>query len=424
MTPEGWTAKPLGELISEHTSGYWGEVAQGENEVAVLRSTNLRNDGRLDFSDIARRTFPLSKIAQKRLLPGDILLERSGGGPKQPVGRVALFAGAGEFAFSNFMQRLRPSSDVCDSKFLLYELTRFHSVGGTEELQQATTGIRNLQYRDYLARVIALPPLAEQRKIATIISSVDDSIDATQTVIDQVQIVKKAMMAELLTRGLPGRHTRFKQTEIGEVPAQWEILPFERLLADGDALSYGILQPGGDEAGGVPMLRTVDLDEHGGRSGTEVVRVNAKIETAYTRTRLRGGEVLLSVMGTVGRTVVVPAEWRGWNVNRALAVIRLNDKAAASFLSFWLRSPSTQASFLVKQIGSAQKRINLGDLRQMQVPVPSADEQVGICETLAALEARQRTETQVLSAVQQAKSALMSVLLTGEVRVIPEEVAA
>ena len=62
------------------------------------------------------------------------------------------------------------------------------------------------------------PLLAEQRKIAAILSSVDDAIEKTQAVIDQVQVVKRGLMQELLTRGLPGRHTRFKQTEIGEIP--------------------------------------------------------------------------------------------------------------------------------------------------------------------------------------------------------------
>ena len=68
---------------------------------------------------------------------------------------------------------------------------------------------------------IPLPPLPEQRKIAAILSSVDDAIEASQAVIDQLQVVKKAMMAELLTKGLPGRHKKFKQTEIGEVPEEW-----------------------------------------------------------------------------------------------------------------------------------------------------------------------------------------------------------
>ena len=71
---------------------------------------------------------------------------------------------------------------------------------------------------------LALPPHREQRKIAAILSSVDDAIEKTQAVIDQVQVVKRGLMQELLTRGLPGRHTRFKQTEIGEIPEEWEIV--------------------------------------------------------------------------------------------------------------------------------------------------------------------------------------------------------
>ena len=61
-----------------------------------------------------------------------------------------------------------------------------------------------------------LPPPSQQRRIAAILCSVDDAIEKTQAVIDQVQVVKRGLMQELLTRGLPGRHTRFKQTEIGK----------------------------------------------------------------------------------------------------------------------------------------------------------------------------------------------------------------
>ena len=66
--------------------------------------------------------------------------------------------------------------------------------------------------------LVPRPPLPEQRKIAAILSSVDDAIEKTQAVIDQLQVVKRGLMQELLTRGLPGRHTQFKPTEIGNVP--------------------------------------------------------------------------------------------------------------------------------------------------------------------------------------------------------------
>ena len=85
------------------------------------------------------------------------------------------------------------------------------------------TGIRLARYKTIPRVPILLPPLPEQRKIAAILSSVDEVIEKTEAVIEQLQVVKKAMMQELLTRGLPGRHTRFKQTEIGEIPEEWEV---------------------------------------------------------------------------------------------------------------------------------------------------------------------------------------------------------
>lgn len=299
-----------------------------------------------------------------------------------------------------------------------FQRTCFHSSHGVDVEKMI------FKIDEWLTRDTDIPPIGEQRKIAAILSAVDEAIEATQTVIDQLQVMKRAMMAELLTRGLPHRHTQFKQTEIGELPQGWEVLPFEAVLSnpDGDSLSYGILQPGEDVESGIPMLRTVDLDEHGGRADTTLLRVAREIEARYERTRLRGGEVLLSVMGTVGRTAVVSKEWEGWNVNRALAVIRVNQRVTPDFLSFWFRSPSTQDRFATEKIGSAQKRVNLGDLRKMLMPIPSLDEQSQLCDVMFAIDEYWRSEMKSLAAMQVAKAALMSVLLTGERRVTTDDV--
>jgi type I restriction enzyme, S subunit len=328
----------------------------------------------------------------------------------------------GPVTFNQDIKALVPGAGW-SSEFLLHWL-QFMAPEVLRLVDVANHGTKRLPSERLFALSLPQPPPWEQKKIATILSSVDEAIEATQAVIDHLQVVKKAMMAELLTRGLPGRHTRFKQTEIGHVPEAWDVVPFERLLAEGDSLSYGILQPGDHDPSGIPMLRTVDLDEHGGRSNTVILRVNRGIEAQYERTRLRGGEVLLSVMGTVGRTVVVPPEWIGWNVNRALAVVRVNGGVTAEYLGFWLRSPATQDRFAVEQIGSAQKRINLGDLRKMVVPAPGVEEQTKLCEVLSAYEQRHACEAGCLAQLRTAKAALMSALLTGEVRVKPDEDAA
>ena len=108
-----------------------------------------------------------------------------------------------------------------------------------------------------------LPPHREQRKIAAILSSVDDAIEKTQAVIDQVQVVKRGLMQELLSRAaMPGRHTRFKQTEIGEIPEEWEV----RALVDccNGKGQYGANVAKADfKPGGIRYIRITDIDDNG-----------------------------------------------------------------------------------------------------------------------------------------------------------------
>ena len=107
--------------------------------------------------------------------------------------------------------------------FILWAFKDPAFVALARESCRGTTSRARLNPRDFLRLPLILPSFGEQRKIAAILSSVDGAIEATQAVIDQLQIVKNAMMDKLLTRGLPGRHTKFKMTEVGEVPEEWEV---------------------------------------------------------------------------------------------------------------------------------------------------------------------------------------------------------
>jgi type I restriction enzyme S subunit len=125
--PADWDAKPLKSLITEHFAGDWGSD-EGEQAIAVLRSTNFTNDGQLDFRDIAQRFFSKGQADQFGLLKGDLLVERSGGGPEQPVGRIGFIErDMPGSTVSNFVQVLRPDPDKGDAEYLgwlLFELQR------------------------------------------------------------------------------------------------------------------------------------------------------------------------------------------------------------------------------------------------------------------------------------------------------------
>lgn len=104
---EGWTAKTLDD-VCHFSNGLWKGDKPPFVTVGVIRNTNFTKEGTLDDSDIAFIEVEAKKFEKRRLQFGDIILEKSGGGPKQPVGRVVLFDKQdGEFSFSNFTAALR-----------------------------------------------------------------------------------------------------------------------------------------------------------------------------------------------------------------------------------------------------------------------------------------------------------------------------
>ena len=284
----------------------------------------------------------------------------------------------------------------------------------------ANHGTKRLPSERLFALEVLRPPLLEQRKIAAILTSVDDAIEASQAVIDQLGVVKKAMMAELLTRGLPGRHTRFKQTEIGEVPEEWEVVPLATCIEPDRPVCYGILMPGKGYAGGVPVVKVKDI-KNGAIDERDILLTSPELDEQYRRSRLREGDVLLTIRGTTGRVARVPQTLERANITQDTARLTISAEINQDFLYYALQGPSLQQQIQDHTRGQAVKGINIGDVRKLQVPLPTRSEQEGIARALAFIDECHRANRRELEESRRVKSALMSVLLTGEVRVTPDE---
>jgi restriction endonuclease S subunit len=168
-----YSQKPLSSLVEKSISGEWGEDIEGakDNEnyvlVKVLRNTNFYNQGNLDFSKVAQRMIDKEKFEKVRLKNGDILVEKSGGSPVQPVGRVAIIDDVKtDFAFSNFLQVIRVKKQECLPEYLFCFLKALYSLNYMEYIQNQTTGIKNLIMEEFLSIPVSLPSINKQREIA------------------------------------------------------------------------------------------------------------------------------------------------------------------------------------------------------------------------------------------------------------------
>lgn len=250
MTPDGWEHTTLGAVVAAsdglQTGPFGAQLHASDyvpDGVPVVMPKDLAGN-RIITDSIARVPERLAAaLLRHRIVSGDILFSRRG-----DVGRYGLVTDKERgWLCGTGCLRARLDAKKVSPRFLTHALSWAPSVQWLTENAVGQTML-NLN-TSILGRLpILLPPLPEQRKIAAILSAVDDAIDGTQSVLDQLQVVKKAMMAQLLTRGLPGRHTRFKQTEIGEVPAEWEILPLGRLaeLQPGFPFKSSEFSAGGD----------------------------------------------------------------------------------------------------------------------------------------------------------------------------------
>ena len=170
--PKHWNTYPIKRIFLEYFGGSWGDdptESQKENLVQVIRVTEFNMDLLTISSDIPTiRSLNLSTDSKKLVKKNDLILEKSGGGEKTPVGRIVLVDRELNFPTinSNFTNICRPNPEIVDPKFALFSLFAGYINGRTLRNIKQTTGIQNLDLDGFMSELISLPPLEEQREIA------------------------------------------------------------------------------------------------------------------------------------------------------------------------------------------------------------------------------------------------------------------
>lgn len=184
-------------LIEKPITGEWGKEG---NNVKIIRTTNFTNEGKLNLTKVVTREVNEKKIETKQLLEGDIIIEKSGGSPKQPVGRVVFFEEKTKeiYLCNNFTSILRPKKEIVFPKYLHYLLFTNHKIGVTNKFQNKTTGIINLKLQNYINDIkIPLPSLSEQKRIAGILDEADKLRQLNQQLINKYNQLTQSLFLDM-----------------------------------------------------------------------------------------------------------------------------------------------------------------------------------------------------------------------------------
>ena len=188
------------EITGKVLSGEWGTDDESGNGVPVLRTTNFTNEGIVDYSNVVTRTIQKKNIDAKYLRKGDIIIEKSGGSDKQPVGRVIYFDGPeSTYLFNNFTGLLRVKNQaVWLPRYVFYSLFHNYRKGGTRPFESKTTGLHNLKTDDYISRYEVLEaPISEQQSICKQLDYVYDIIKTRQQQLQKLDELVKARFVEM-----------------------------------------------------------------------------------------------------------------------------------------------------------------------------------------------------------------------------------
>lgn len=166
-----------------------------------------------------------------------------------------------------------------------------------------------------------------------------------------------------------------KTSDIHDVPRSWALASVEQLNPGDRSCAYGVLQPGPHFPRGVQLVRVGDINE-GQVSLEGIKRIAPRIAAMYERTKLQGGELLITLVGAIGRTAVVPDALIGANTARAVGVVPLSPSVSSDWVELWFRSPSKRNEMVGKAHEVARKTLNLEDVRSAAVPLPPLEEQL------------------------------------------------
>lgn len=411
--PSEWAISKIGELTEIKTGGtpstkcekYWKDgdipwMASGDVNKKIINEV----DGRITKSGMEN--------SAAKLLPKDTVMIALNGQGKTK-GTVAYLNI--ELTCNQSLAGFLPSYNVFNSKYLYYNLqSRYFEIRGL-----AGDGARNGLNLGLLREIlIPIPSIKEQEKIASILSTVDEQIDNVDALIEKNKELKKGLMQTLLTKGIG--HTKFKKTEIGEIPEEWDVIKF-----------FDFVDKIIDFRGRTPKKLGMDW----GNGDIQALSANnvkmGKIdfslecylasEELYEKwmsgNELKNGDIIMTMEAPLGNVALVPDE-RKYILSQRVIALKTKDFINNKFMKYMLMSDGVQRQLETLSTGTTAKGINQKNLARVYVKISMIKEQEKIASILFKIDEKIEEYQNKKQKLEEIKKGLMQQLLTGKIRVL------
>lgn len=359
-----WHSKKLHQ-VSDIQSGLWEGKIGPFTTALVLRNTNFTADGSLDYSNVIQLEVETKQLAKRQVIKNDIILEKSGGGDKTPVGRVCIHDAESitPFSLSNFTARIRVLDEQeLDAQFLHRFLYFQYISGKTEPMQRHSTGIRNLQLSQYKEIDVPIPPLAEQQRIVSKLDAafaeIERAIEVTQQNKKLCEELVQAAINEKLANLPTDCYKKFEST------CSFVRGPFGGSLKKSSFVESGY---------------AVYEQQHPINDQFDTFRyfVSEKKFLEMSRFSIKPNDVLMSCSGvTLGRVGIVPEGAPEGIINQALLKITPNNTLSSKYLQLLMRSEIFQNLIWSVSGGAAQPNVPpIKVIKELLLPIPNLDTQ-------------------------------------------------
>jgi len=426
--PKGYKMTELGPLPGE-----W-EVASLSSVVIKAKQSNpkKRPDWHfkyIDVSSVNRDNLRIEETrdyigekapsrARKKIKAGDVLfatvrpyLKRLSIVPESLDGQIC----------STAFCVIRANRQLADPSYLFYATADNRFVDRISEKQRGSS-YPAVTDKNVLNEDIALPPLPEQKKIASVLSAVQQAKEKTEGAIAALRVLKKSLMKHLFTYGpVPvdeAENVELKETEIGEIPAEWEL---STLGSEGE-FKYGYTTSATDKKTGTKFLRITDIRDDGRVNWNSVpfAEVDGNNINKYI---LGQGDILFARIGaTTGKTCIISNDRPEAVFASYLIRLRVGSRLDSQYTFYYTGTERYWKMVEAGKEGKLKKGLNSHQLKGFSVPVPSTAEQTDIAKMLSAVDTKLDTLENEKLALDDLFRTLLHDLMTAKIRVNEAEV--